>query len=109
MSTLSPARGGGRRSPWFYRTLYDIWFRLGWRSSEIVALRFRNLDFTRQVIRVDTGRMPRFGGIEAEPKTGPRDVDCSYDPQIFTLLAALHAAKEQAGSNDYVFTNPAGQ
>lgn len=28
--------------PGFYRTLYDVWFRLGWRSSEIVALRFRN-------------------------------------------------------------------
>src|SRR5438309_9829825 len=82
MSTLSPARGGGRRSPWFYRTLYDIWFRLGWRSSEVVALRFRNPDFARQVIRVEAGRMPRFGGIEAEPKTGPREVDCSYDPYL---------------------------
>ena len=46
--------------PGAYRTLYDVWFRLGWRSSEIVALRFRNLDFTRQVIRVDTGRGRHF-------------------------------------------------
>ena len=41
--------------------------RLVPRSSEIVAGRFRNLDFARQVITVDTGRMLRFGGIEAEP------------------------------------------
>ena len=79
-----------------YRTLYEVWFRLGWRLSEMVALRFRNLDFTRQVIRVDTGRMPRFGGIEAEPKTGPREVDCSYDPQIFALLTEWTEPLERA-------------
>jgi len=109
MSTLSPARGGGRRSPWFYRTLYDIWFRLGWRSSEVVALRFRNLDFARQVIRVEAGRMPRFGGIEAEPKTGPREVDCSYDPRIFALFDAVRRTKENPSPDDYVFTDPAGR
>src|SRR6059036_742958 len=102
MSTLSPARGGGRRSPWFYRTLYDVWFRLGWRSSEIVALRFRNIDFGRRVIHVDSGRMPRFGGIEAEPKTGPREVDCSYDPMVFARLDAIRNAKSPAGPDDYV-------
>jgi integrase len=94
--------------PGFYRTLYEVWFRLGWRSSEIVALRFRNLDFARQVIRLDTGRMPRFGGIEAEPKTGPRDVDCSYDPEVFMLLAAIRRERA-AGPDDYVFTDPAEQ
>jgi len=109
MSTLSPARGGGRRSPWFYRTLYDIWFRLGWRSSDVVALRFRNLDFARQVIRVEAGRMPRFGGIEAEPKTGPREVDCSYDPRIFALFDAVRRTKENPSPDDYVFTDPAGR
>jgi integrase len=95
--------------PGVYRALYDVWFRLGWRSSEMVALRFRNLDFTRQIITVDTGRMPRFGGIEAEPKTGPREVDCAYDPNIFTLLAALRDERGQPGPSDYVFTDPAGR
>ena len=95
--------------PVVYRPLYDVWFRLGWRSSEIVALRFRNLDFGRRVIRVDTGRMPRFGGIEAEPKTGPRQVDCSYDPAIFARLDAIRNAKRPAGPDDYVFTDSAGQ
>jgi hypothetical protein len=96
--------------PGAYWTLYDVWFRLGWRPSEIVALRFRNLDFPRQIITVDTGRLPRFGGIEAEAKTGPRQVDCSYDPQIFALLTRLrddHGGRP--GPNDYVFTDPAGQ
>jgi integrase len=95
--------------PGAYRTFYDVWFRLGWRSSEMVALRIRNLDFPRQIITVDTGRLPRFGGIEAEPKTGPRQVDCSYDPQIFALLTKLLEDRSQPGPNDYVFTDPAGQ
>jgi integrase len=95
--------------PGMYRTLYDVWFRLGWRSSEIVALRFRNLDFARQVVTVDTGRMPRFGGIEAEPKTGPREVDCSYDPQIFALLTTLRDAQGEPVPDDYVFIDPTGQ
>ena len=69
----------------------------------------RNLDFPRQIITVDTGRLPRYGGIEAEPKTGPRQVDCSYDPQIFALLAKLLDDRGQPGPNDYVFTHPAGQ
>jgi integrase len=92
-----------------YRTLYDVWFRVGWRSSEIVGLRFRNLDFPRQIITVDTGRLPRFGGIEAEPKTGPRRVDCSYDQEILALLMKLRDDRGQPGPNDSVFTHPAGQ
>ena len=95
--------------PGAYRRLYDVWFRLGWRPSEMVALRLGNLDFARQVIRVETGRMPRFGGIEAEPKTGPREVDCAYDPLIFALLDQVRKTKRNASPDDYVFTDPAGQ
>jgi integrase len=54
-----------------YHDLYAAWFRLGWRSSEIVALRFGWLDHTHQVVKLRAARMPRYGGIEAEPKTGP--------------------------------------
>ena len=110
---MAGGAGGGASGkptvPGAYRTFYDVWFRLGWRSSEMVALRVRNLDFPRQIITVDTGRLPRFGGIEAEPKTGPRQVDCSYDPQIFALLTKLLDDRGQPGPNDYVFTDPAGQ
>ena len=31
--------------PEWYRDLYDVWFRLGWRPSEILAIRFDWLDF----------------------------------------------------------------
>jgi hypothetical protein len=42
------------------------------------------LDFARQVITIAAGRMPRFGGIEAAPKTDPRD-------RLSGQLMALHA------------------
>ena len=94
--------------PVFYRPLYDVWFRLGWRSSEIVALRFRNVDFGRRVIRVDTGRMPRFGGIEAEPKTGPREVDCSYDPTIFARLDSIRKPRRLPRRTTMCLPTPTG-
>src|SRR5262245_56872046 len=94
--------------PSAYRMLYNVWFRVGWRSSEMMALRFCNLDFARQIITVDTRRLPRFGGIEAEPKTGPREVDCSYDPQIFALLVELRNDRDAFSPDDYVFTDPSG-
>jgi hypothetical protein len=52
--------------------------------------------------------MPRFGGIEAEPKAGPREVDSSYDPQIFTSLAKLRDAHDVLRPDAYVFTDPSG-
>lgn len=61
------------------------------------------------MICVDTGRMPRFGGIEAEPATGYREVDGGYDPTIFALLEAVRDAIGSPAAVDYVFTDPAGQ
>jgi integrase len=55
--------------PAFFRELYSVWFQVGWRSSEIVALRFSWLDFTRQSVLLQRARIPRWGGVEAEPKT----------------------------------------
>ena len=95
--------------PEWYRDFYTIWFYTGWRSSEIVAIRFGWLDFRRQTVALKRGRMPRFGGLEAEPKTGPREVDCSYAPQIFAALARLRERAKLIGPEDFVFTNPAGQ
>ena len=37
----------------------------------------------RVVVKLRSARMPRNGGIEAEPKTGPREVDFSYAPENF--------------------------
>lgn len=55
--------------PGWYRDLYAVWFRLGWRPSEIVALRFGSLDDARELLHLERERLPRWGGIEAAPKT----------------------------------------
>jgi integrase len=93
--------------PESYRDLYIVWFHTGWRSSEIVAVRFGWLDFRRQMVALKRGRMPRFGGLEAEPKTGPREIDCSYAPEIFSAFARLRDGASSAGPEDFVFTSAA--
>jgi len=94
--------------PWFF-DLYDTWFRLGWRPSELMALRFTWLDFHRQAAQVRLGRSPRQGGIEARPKTGAREVDCRYDPAIFAAFERRRRASLQTGRRDYVFTDREGK
>ena len=94
--------------PDWYREFYNIWFRVGWRPSEIVAVRFGWLDFEHQLVSLKRGRLPRWGGIEADPKTGPRDVDCSYDPEIFLSFARLQERPVKTGRDDFVFTDPGG-
>jgi hypothetical protein len=44
----------------------------------MVALRRRNLDCARRPITVDTGRLPRFGRIEAAPRHGDPDTDDAF-------------------------------
>jgi integrase len=95
--------------PDWYRDFYTIWFHTGWRSSEIVAVRFGWLNWRRQTVNLKLGRMPRFGGLEAEPKTGPREVDCSYAPEIFAIFGRLKNRAKSIGPNDYVFTKPSGE
>jgi hypothetical protein len=91
--------------PDWYRDFYTVWFYLGWRSSEIVALRFGWVDFERQYIKLLRGRIPRMGGLEAEPKTGRRQIDCSYAPAIFGALARLRERAISTAPEDFVFTN----
>ena len=92
-----------------FRDLYVVWFRTGWRPSEILALRFDWLDFDRQTVMLRLGRIPRWGGVEAPPKTGPREVDCSYDPEIFAAFERRRHASLATGRRDYVFTDAKGQ
>ncbi len=94
--------------PEWYRDLYDVWFRLGWRPSEILAIRFDWLDFQRQTVHIKRGRIARWGGVEAPPKTGEREVDCSYDPAIFATFRRLKRRSLQTGKRDFVFTDEAG-
>lgn len=95
--------------PDFFRDLYSVWFQVGWRSSEIVAIRFGWLNFTRQTVLLQRARIPRWGGVEAEPKTGRRLVDCSYAPEIFRVLERIRDRRAQAGAEDFVFVDRRGR
>ena len=94
--------------PSAYRDLYTIWFRTGWRPSEMLALRFDWLDWTRETVVLRRGRIPRWGGVEASPKTGEREVDCRYDAAIFAAFARRRAAALATGQRDYVFADVHG-
>jgi integrase len=95
--------------PEAFRDLYSVWFQVGWRSSEIVALRFGWLDFVRKTIVLQRARIPRWGGVEAEPKTGRRLVDCSYAPEIFQTLERIRCARSGVESDDFVFVDSRGR
>jgi integrase len=92
-----------------FRDLYQVWFRTGWRPSEIVALRFEWLDFERQEATLRKGRIPRRGGLEAPPKTGERTVDCGYDAAIFAAFERRRRASLGIGRRDYAFADEAGK
>src|SRR5579863_6885146 len=95
--------------PDFFCDFYSVWFQDGWRSSEIVAIRFGWLDFTRQTVVLQRARIPRWGSIAAEPKTGRRLVDCSYAPEIFRVLERIRNREVEAGSEDFVFVDSRGR
>ncbi len=95
--------------PDWYHDFYTVWFQVGWRSSEIVALRFGWLDFERQAVVIKRGRIPRLGGLEAEPKTGPREVLCAYAPEVFAAFQRLRERAQSSGPDDYVFTSRHGR
>jgi integrase len=94
--------------PDWYRDLYDLWFRVGWRPSELLAVRFDWLDFHRQTVHLKRGRIARWGGVEAPPKTGEREVDCSYDPAILGTFERLKRRSLQTGRRDFVFSDEQG-
>ena len=77
--------------PDWYRDFYMVWFHVGWRSSEIVALRSGRLDFEREALVLKRARIMRLSGLEAEPKTWPREVRCSYAPEVFAAFKRLRA------------------
>lgn len=45
--------------PAWYRDPDDVWLRVGWRPSEILAVRFDWLDFHRQTVALKRGRIAR--------------------------------------------------
>jgi len=96
-------------TPWA-RDLLDFWFRVGWRPSEVFALRFDWIDWERQIIEVRQGRiyLHRTAVVEALPKTGQREVSIAYDQEIIEILRRRLRASLKTGKRDYVFTTPEG-
>ena len=85
--------------------LYTVWVRTGLRSNEPFALRFRNLDFEKGGFWLTQARSPKLGGIETDPKTGVRWVDCSGDPEIFAAFSRRRRAVGVARPDAYVFSD----
>jgi integrase len=83
------------------RDFYGLWFRMGCRPNEIVALRFDWLSPGRQTMEVRRGRSPRRGGLEASPKTGEREVVGDYDSQIWTILERRRRESLGTGKRDF--------
>jgi integrase len=107
--TLEEVKAFLETVPALYRDLYLVWFRTGWRPSEILAVRFDWLDVQRQTVMLRLGRIARWGGVEAPPKTGPREVDCNYDPEIFAAFKRRRRAALVIGRREYVFTDQEGE
>ena len=94
--------------PQRYRALYLLWFWTGMRSSEIVALRWEDIDWARDTILIRRGRTPRFGGVEAEPKTGAREVCLDRAPEVMDALREHQRRSMAQGRPRYVFSTSRG-
>lgn len=93
-----------------YADLYRLWFATGMRPSEIVALRWVDIDWNRSAIMVRNGRTPRMGGVEAIAKTGHRLIDLKHDPDAMAALRAQQKRQLAAGlaASPYVFATSKG-
>lgn len=89
--------------------LYYIWFHTGWRPNEITALQFDALSWSRKVVEIRKRRSPRQGGLEAAPKTGEREVNCDYDPNLFRVFDRRRRASLETGRRKYVFSDSKGR
>lgn len=95
--------------PVWYRDFYTVWFHLGGvppRSSRYASAGSTSINLH---LKLHRGRIPRMGGLEAEPKTGRREVNCSYAPEIFRALKRLRARSASTGLEDFVFTDQRGR
>jgi len=54
------------------RDLYSVWFRTGWRSIEICALRLDWLDWPRQAAHLNPGWVAEVCGTLEEPSSRSR-------------------------------------
>lgn len=87
-----------------YRNFFEVAFFTGMRFGEMAALKWKNVDFKLDVIKV---RETRVRGVEGPPKTkkSVRDVK-----MLIPVIEALRdQRKHTMGKSDYVFLNQYGR
>ncbi len=107
---------GGYVSGSTLRDFYAAWFCLGWRDSEIVALKFTDVDHPEQAIHLQRARSPRqnpvnpaLRGIEAAPKNGERHVPIGWAPHLVELIKRRERESLAVGRTPYVFYDSRGR
>lgn len=99
--------GQGRRSAGMY-VLYLVALKLGLRRGELLGLRWKDVDFRKNVIRV---RQQVVKTTEGSDITTPKTKNAKRDiPMIDLISTALKAHKLRLGAlgNEFVFPNEAG-
>jgi integrase len=89
-----------------YRTLLASAVLTGLRQSELLGLRWRDIDFTDEVIRVRSA-LDRHGQ-HVEPKTRNAKRDVILTPGLAGALQSLRDTSPFSGPMDYVFASRVG-
>lgn len=107
---------GGYISGSTLHDFYATWMLLGWRDSEIVALKFPDVDHRLQEIHLQRARSPRqnpvnpaLWGIEAAPKNGERHVPIDWAPHLLELIKRRERESLAVGRTPYVFFDSRGR
>ncbi len=87
-----------------YVSFFIVAFLAGMRFGEMAALKWRNVDFKRKIIRV---RETRVLGEEGRPKTKKSSRDIRMLPPVEKALKDQMA--QTHGKSDYVFLNQYGK
>lgn len=95
--------------------LYEAWFLLGLRDSEILGLKFHDVDTREQVINIRRGRSNRRNpitleiGFEDDPKNGSRKAPIGWAPSILAMIERRKRESLQLGKREYIFTDSHAQ
>lgn len=83
-----------------YKNFFIVAFFTGMRFGEMSALKWRNIDFQRNIIHV---KETRVDGEETTPKTAGSIRELNMLPPVFNALNDQH--KSTGTKSDYVFLN----
>jgi integrase len=86
-----------------YRTMIIVSMCLGLRCSEMVGLRWADIDFLAEVIFI---RRAVVEGRTGNTKTPPSKARLPLDPQLAAVFKAYHAVAICKGQRDWVFASP---